>query len=69
MTTQEEFDEAYALDQDDWSDPIPDGARHAMPGLEGPVPCCGRDPDRLPHGDWMTSDPERVTCTGPETAS
>jgi hypothetical protein len=50
-------------DADDWSDPIPDGARHAMPS-DGTVECCGQHHDAIPHGDWTTAGAGRVTCTG-----
>lgn len=61
MTTTDfdDYDEDYT-----WSSPLPDGARHAMPGDDGRVPCCGVRWDALPNGDWTTAGADRVTCLG-----
>ncbi|MGX6604826.1 hypothetical protein ACWKSP_22260 [Micromonosporaceae bacterium Da 78-11] len=52
-----------------WTTHIPDGARHAMPYEDGRLPCCGRDHNAIPHGDWMTSGADRVTCAGAEVTA
>jgi hypothetical protein len=56
----------FDFDADDWSDPLPDGIRHTMPGDDGRLACCGRDSDTIPRGDWMTAGADRVTCAGAE---
>mgnify|MGYP000320012006 CR=1 FL=1 len=48
-----------------WGDPDDaDAVRHAMPPIDGPLPCCGREPNSLPIGQWMTAASERVNCPG-----
>ena len=61
MTDEEFLTLAY-----DWSDPIPDGTRHAMPGDDGLLPCCGSTFDAIPCGDVVTAGGDRVTCPGAE---
>lgn len=62
MTDDEFLILAYEDDDWTWSDPIPDGARHAMPGEDGLLPCCGRRHEAIPQGDHpMTTTAIRST--------
>ncbi len=66
MTTETEFNAVWDVENDNdepWYNPPSSDVRHAMPGEDNLVPCCGRRYDAI-GTDWTTSDPERVNCGG-----